>query len=563
MTRGGKLLGSVNESDQSFTLAPPHRWNSKEHTYDWYLSFPDPHWKACYLENAIEMLDEPGEWYLNRHTGVLSYWPRPGEDLTRAQVIAPVVQNTLIRVAGTREKPVVNLHFNGIHVEHVNWPLPAYGYMGLFCCTVDSGPRDRLQHGFIDAAVEYQFARSCSFTHGGVAHVGAMGICLRQGTAQITIDGNEIGDIGAGGIGASEIRQKPIGNRPWNPFPHADDYRGYQITNNYIHDIGTDYYGGIGITLLMAQDSVIAHNLIRDVSYSGIQWAGDVPDQTPFTRGNRVEFNHIERAMKVTCDGAGIYVTYTHAGNTVIRGNLIHDIRCNPFRRDETEPGRGVIPCHGIYLDGNMHSGLFEDNVVYRNAGGPLLVFQSSSTSNTWRDNLFQKEGTPPEPFIEVMQAAAGLEPAYQKALLGEEPNPCRITDLVDAGADIAARQFDLPAKAIGVIEIIRHPGAKDGPIELKPRGLEPGSRYAITAFGGTLAKAAPDFFVAYGIDPTFVKNLGDIPILSGVTPLPSSALGQKGGGQPVQLSGAELMGQGLTIARTAPSIVWIAYARQ
>ena len=42
------------------------------------------------------MLDQPGEWYLDRHTGVLSYWPRPGEDLTRDEVVAPVVQKTLL-----------------------------------------------------------------------------------------------------------------------------------------------------------------------------------------------------------------------------------------------------------------------------------------------------------------------------------------------------------------------------------------------------------------------------------------------------------------------------------
>jgi hypothetical protein len=33
--------------------------------------FPLPR-KACYLENALEMLDQQGEWYLERQTGVLS-----------------------------------------------------------------------------------------------------------------------------------------------------------------------------------------------------------------------------------------------------------------------------------------------------------------------------------------------------------------------------------------------------------------------------------------------------------------------------------------------------------
>jgi hypothetical protein len=51
---GRKRFGTVNENDQSFTLAPPHRWNSKDHGNDWYL------------ENALERLDQPGEWHLDR-----------------------------------------------------------------------------------------------------------------------------------------------------------------------------------------------------------------------------------------------------------------------------------------------------------------------------------------------------------------------------------------------------------------------------------------------------------------------------------------------------------------
>ncbi len=41
------------------------------------------------VENVFEGLDAPGEWYLNRHTGVLFYYPKAGEDMSRVEVIAP------------------------------------------------------------------------------------------------------------------------------------------------------------------------------------------------------------------------------------------------------------------------------------------------------------------------------------------------------------------------------------------------------------------------------------------------------------------------------------------
>ena len=69
------------------------------------ISFPTGAY-TCYFENAIEMLDQPGEWYLDRQTGTLSYWPREREDLTRAEVVAPVVQKSLLVVAGTPARAV-------------------------------------------------------------------------------------------------------------------------------------------------------------------------------------------------------------------------------------------------------------------------------------------------------------------------------------------------------------------------------------------------------------------------------------------------------------------------
>ena len=563
---GRKRLGTVDEKDQTFTLAPPHRWNSKTHEFDWYLSFPDPRWKACYLENALEMLDQPGEWYLDRSSGVLSYWPRPGEDMVKAEVVAPVVQKTLLAVIGTREQPVRNLIFSGIRVEHLEWAPPEWGYMGLFCCTIDTGPKDRLEHGFLDAAVEFEHARSCHFIDGGIAHVGGMGLCLRRGTADNIIEGNEISDIGAGGIGVSEIRQNPIGQRPWNPLPQPDDYKGYRIANNHIHHCGTDFYGAVGIALMMTQNSVVAHNLIHDTAYSGMQWAGDCPGQPAFTRNNTVEFNHIYDTMQVTSDGAGMYVTYGHGGQTVIRGNLIHDTRCNPFRRGESELFKSDIPCHGLYLDGQMNGGRYENNVVFRNAGGPLL-FNSHQNKNVWQDNLFLKDGALPAEFVEVMQACAGLEPSYQKSILKQDANPCQFSVLSDPATakGWTAYQFHLPAKNRGIVQIVRREGCTAETVTLKPRGLKAKVRYDLKGYVGSLAPADGTFYAGTLIDEGTKKNyltaLGDLPILSGYAGLPLVELGLPVVDGRTRMTGKDLLETGLVLTLGKSSqVVWIAY---
>jgi hypothetical protein len=88
---------------------------------------------ACYVENAIEFLDQPGEWYLDRRTGVLSYWPVVGQDLTRASVVAPVLTR-LLELKGKAGQTVHDIHFKGIQLEHTDWPLPGHGYHGQQAC---------------------------------------------------------------------------------------------------------------------------------------------------------------------------------------------------------------------------------------------------------------------------------------------------------------------------------------------------------------------------------------------------------------------------------------------
>jgi hypothetical protein len=157
--------------------------------------------------------------------------------MARTEAVAPVVQKTLMSVTGTPAQPVRNLHFKGIRVEHVDWPLPAAGYYGVFGCLITTEGNQPI-HKWMDAAVVFEHARTCSFTQGGIAHAGGIGLCLLKGTSLDTIEGNEICDLGGGGIGGGGLRNRST--LQWNPPPPKDDFVGYRIANNYIHDCGVD-----------------------------------------------------------------------------------------------------------------------------------------------------------------------------------------------------------------------------------------------------------------------------------------------------------------------------------
>jgi len=525
---GRKRLAGVSAADQTLTLATPNKWNNRCFKFDWYLSIPTAGGggqtaNLCYLENALEFLDQPGEWYLDRRTGVLSYWPRAGEDLDPAEVVAPVLGKTLLAVVGTPQRPVRNLHFRGLRCRYVDWPPPVWGYMGLFCCNVQVDRQPSPGHRFIDAAVEFIHARDCSFRDGEVAHVGAMGVCLRDRTSYITIEGNEIADTGGGGIGLGGCNVA-AGYLNAAPPPGPDEYKGYRIANNHVHHCGADYYGAVGIAQFIVQDCVVANNLIHDTAYFGMGVAGSQDPKVPFVKNNLIERNHIHNAMRVTVDGAGMYVAMGNYGRgTIIRDNLIHDI---------VNGG----PCGGLYIDTNNTGCHYRNNVIYQvPSGRALIVNFSDAGKNTWRDNLIQNGATLPKEFIEAIQSYAGLEAAYR-----QPPTRWTRQELTDpAEKGWSALQYDLPAEGRGVIQVIARDVPKDGSIPVKPRGLDAAVTYELRAYAGTMAA-------------------GLVAMLGNVAPADPAAPGL-----PASASGRDLLDKGLSVKiAKAPQVVWMAYRR-
>ncbi len=71
----------------------------------------DGHNSAFYLTNAKELLDQPGEWYLDAKEQKLYYLPLPGEDLRTVTVEAPAMETLLRHPRQTR----LPRHLQGHH----------------------------------------------------------------------------------------------------------------------------------------------------------------------------------------------------------------------------------------------------------------------------------------------------------------------------------------------------------------------------------------------------------------------------------------------------------------
>ena len=143
-----------------------------------------------YVANVFEALDAPGEWYLNRRTGVLYYYPLPGEDLRKAEVIAPVLKSRIIELAGDvpAGRFVEHLRFEDLEIRHVDGDLLRYN--GTY----------RQGHMFLDAAVYATGLRSSAFVNCELAQLGEYAIELAEGCRDNRIEHCHIWDIGAGAL---------------------------------------------------------------------------------------------------------------------------------------------------------------------------------------------------------------------------------------------------------------------------------------------------------------------------------------------------------------------------
>jgi hypothetical protein len=385
-----KRIAAIDRTSGTITLAPPH---ASGHN----AIRPGPG-RWCYFENAPELLDLPGEWYLDRATGVLSYLPREGEDMSTAEVVAPALER-LIEVTGTPEQSVRNLHFKGLAFQYASWQLPEHGYLGIQACHFTIGRDWGRPWARIPAAVCFNFAEGCSVRDGAVAHVGGCGIELVDSCHQNVVEGNHVYDVSGNGImlgGPREEDRVPRNNR---------------IANNYVHTCGVEYYGAVGIWVGFADGAQVAHNLVHDLPYTGIsvgwQWN---PEPTP-CKNNVIDGNHVYDVMKALCDGGCIYTLGFQPG-TVIRGNHLHDVRRSLFAQG--------APNNGMFIDQGSKGYLFERNVIYNTSAELVRFNQCARDWHTWRDNHFGKEAEVKESGKEII-AAAGLEEPYRRRLLGSE----------------------------------------------------------------------------------------------------------------------------------------------
>jgi len=361
--------------------------------------------KPAFIENARAALDQPGEWFLDRATGTLTYLAAPGEPPAQAVAVAPVLTQ-LVKIAGTRDKPVRNVRFVGLRFEHTDFALPAIGYSEIQAAHF--GPSMKRPTQVQPVAIQCAYAEGIRFERCRMAHLNNSGIGFGPGCRRNAVIGCVIEDIGGNGVmvgwrGAGRLETGAEGTLDADWADPADVPAGNEVANCVIRRCGADSRGAVGVFVAFSADTRVAHNVIYDLPYTGVS-IGYRWDTTPTSQVRCVaEYNHIYDVMKTLADGGGIYTLGFQPG-TILRGNLIHDVHRSAY-------AHGGAPNNGFFIDEGSTGFRFESNVVHQTAGTSVRFNQCQREWHTWHGNAFDGDATAAG--IAAAAQRAGLEPEY------------------------------------------------------------------------------------------------------------------------------------------------------
>ena len=285
------------------------------------------------VENVFEGLDLPGEWYLNRKTGVLYYKPMPSEDMMTAEVVAPLTAD-FMRLVGdpVRRKFVGHISVKNLSFMYTNWDLPP------------GNSNDRQGSASVPAAITLKGARHCTFEKCTIRNIGTFAFEVSEGCEDNRFIHNDISYIGAGGFRVNGGTQKD----------HPLKRTGYNvIADNRLHHYGEEFPSAVGILLMNTNGNHVAHNDIHHGWYTGVSIGWNWGYQRSLSRDNVIEYNHIHHIGQGLLSDMGAIYTLGVSPGTVLRNNLIHDVNANHYGG------------WGIYNDEGSTHILIENNVVY------------------------------------------------------------------------------------------------------------------------------------------------------------------------------------------------------
>ncbi|MFC1724302.1 right-handed parallel beta-helix repeat-containing protein [candidate division KSB1 bacterium] len=302
--------------------------------------------KRFYAFNILEELDQPGEWYLDRKTGNLYFWP-PG-DPTESFAFVSLMQDPFIKMNGVSYVNFENITFkytrgSAVEINGGNGCVIkgcTFKNIGTYAVSIDSGLNNGVQ--------------SCD-----ISDCGEGGIILKGGIRKTLAPGRNFAIN-------NHIYNYSNWVRTYRPGVHVHGV-GNIVANNLIHSAP---HMAIG---LHGNDHIIEYNEIRNVCnetsdvgafYMGRDWT---------QRGNIVRYNYFHHLGSIG-EGVGTMAVYLDdwTSGTTVFGNICY------------KAGRSVLIGGG--RDNTVENNIFIDctpsvHVDSRGLGWAKYYFDGTNTT--------------------------------------------------------------------------------------------------------------------------------------------------------------------------------------
>jgi len=227
--------------------------------------------KYFYVENLLEELSEPGEWYLDRDTSILYFYPIG--DIQNQELLVSILEEPLVKLTNTSYIEFKNITFEMSRAELIDM----------------KGKHNKITNSTLRNA----------------------------GTTAIVLNGTQ-----------NKIENCNIyntGNSALHIFGNSDNIQhlikdNNRIINNDIHHTSqwvTTFYAAIKMERSVG--NIIKNNEIHDLPYTAVWLQGNE---------HLVEYNNIHHTNEFNSDGGAVYSgrSWGDRGN-VIQYNFIHDLQ--------------------------------------------------------------------------------------------------------------------------------------------------------------------------------------------------------------------------------------------
>ena len=341
------------------------------------------------LINALELLDQPGEWFQEYPSGTIYYYPQASENMETAEVIIPTLE-TLVTIDGTLSRPVKHIQFNGITFAHTSWMRPSYqghvtlqgGFPLLDAYKLqEPGLPEKAElenQAWItrpETAIRVRGAEHIDFKHCTFRHLSSTGLDYEWAVTASSVEDCQFTDIGGTALLVGAFPDGGFETHiPFIPADVRELCSHITIRNNFISNVTNEDWGCVGIGAGYVRNMDISHNEVCHLNYSGICVGWGWTSLESGMCNNRIEANYVHHFARRLYDAGGLY-TLSNQPGSVMRNNRIEHLIEAPYATNDR--------AFYIYLDEATDGYTMENNWC------PTERFDSNrpGKKNVWKNN--------------------------------------------------------------------------------------------------------------------------------------------------------------------------------